>query len=71
MAQERLKRRNAKRKAPKTYHVKTTKKDGSSGWHGTKDLATSAVYPAWFAAAVCDCWSQAWIDFSLGHFNFP
>lgn len=59
-AEERLQKRNSKRKTPKIYHVAT-----ASGWHGTKHLASSARYTAAFATEIFRCWKQEWQYFLL------
>ncbi|CAK8996437.1 unnamed protein product [Durusdinium trenchii] len=55
----RLEKRNLRRKVPRVYHKEIVKADGSKGWQGCKDLASSAHYTAWFAKAVLKCWEQS------------
>ena len=60
-AEERLKKRNQKRKFPKKYYKVYTKSDGSRAWAGLKDLKATAQYPAAFCKAIYKCWL---VDFS-------
>lgn len=54
--QERLRKRNLRRKHPKVYHTPCLKKDGSRGWSGGPALKSSAAYTASFCRAIFYVW---------------
>ena len=56
--EERFRRRNARRKHPKSYHKKCVKADGSSGWQGSRDLPASAAYTVYFCRHVFKIWLE-------------
>lgn len=56
--QNRFAKRNAKRVRPREYHSPCTKRDGSRGWSGGRDLSLSAAYTKPFCKAVFDCWTR-------------
>ena len=55
-SQERLVRRNKKRKQPRQYYQRITRPSGASGWQGQRDLAKSAAYPYHFVLAIAKLW---------------
>ena len=44
---------------PKVYHRRISRPDGSKGWCGGKDLASSAAFTGFFCRALLSCWQQA------------
>lgn len=54
--EDRLQKRNQRRKKPLEYHKKVIKRDGTEGWQGCKDLPRSAIYPRRFCAAIFSAW---------------
>ena len=54
--QARFAKRQQRRKVPKIYHQRILRPDGSLGWAGGRDLASSADFTGQFCRALMRCW---------------
>jgi hypothetical protein len=65
LPEERLARRNSRRKIPRRYHKKVARPSGAQGWQGCRDLPQSAAYPYHFCLAILKLWTALFMSSSI------